>query len=272
MLWFNVTDSGAPVASSAVEYRVVTCPGGDERFASARRQMDATPRMFEVRYAPCPSDGVKLTVDSPDHFVETVATTIENAEASVLEVALRRSSTIRGVLTGRDTRKVVTPLTIELLRADANGRNASIEREDHATHSDPGSSFAEYHLTPGRYRIDVRPGPYSGMHSFEVVVKELGVQEVRQAIPTFGALEGSVAWEREPEDVMVRVTIQRGDEPAVSKELRLQGSFALERLEPGKYIVAAEARKKNGAVWRDSKNVHVRRQQTSSVALHLTPR
>jgi hypothetical protein len=81
-----------------------------------------------------------------------------------------------------------------------------------------------------------------------------------------------VAWEREPEDVMVRVTIQRGDEPAVSKELRLQGSFALERLEPGKYIVAAEARKKNGAVWRDSKNVHVRRQQTSSVALHLTPR
>jgi hypothetical protein len=161
-------------------------------------------------------------------------------------------------------------LTIELSRADASGTFGRLELEDPVSHADPGSSFAAYHLTPGRYRVDILPSRYSGTHRFEVVVKDPGVLELRQVIPTFGALEGSVAWEREPEEVKIHVTIQRGDQPPVAMDLYLQGSFSLERLDVGEYTVSAEARKRNGSVWRDSKTVQVRRQQTATVALHLT--
>jgi hypothetical protein len=134
------------------------------------------------------------------------------------------------------------------------------------------ASFSIPHLPLGRYRAQLLANRYMHASSLTFDIDRAGVKRVEATVPTFGAIEGSVAWSQNPTDASVTITITRGEEWIDELAMRMQGSFTVPRLEPGTYHLTAEARGSDGKTWADSVSVRVERQQAVPATLHLTPR
>jgi hypothetical protein len=246
-------------------------------FEFGKHAREVSPGTYVAPYPPSFGEAIRVRVKSEAHLIGALElfTSDDSVDIPPASIALELGAILSGYVFGETTGKQLECRNVRLFRIEGDPKGPS-SREvpvdvDKAV-SQPDASFSVAHLPPGRFRVQVLETRYMNEFSWTVDIDGPGVKRVEATVPTLGAIEGSVAWTRDPTETPVNVLVRLDKELVYDIQLNRQGPFSLHRLEPGTYHLTAEAKGLDGKAWTDSVTVQVERQQSMSATMRLTPR